>query len=608
MNLRSAHRSSFFVPLVVLLSLLAVPNGYAQRIAYNVSIPDPVSETFSVSAEVEGITPDTMTFHFPIWAPGAYDVVNYGNFVSGFSAQTDGGKALKVIMVDSSTYRIPKPPKRFRISYLVDDIEVLESSPWFGLSDIEDSAQLAFANGPALFGYPDGFKEIPYTVTYVPPPGWRLAVALDPVKGKDGTFSADNYDELADAPVQMGNFQQWEFEVEGIPHTVTVSAPQPIGDEAGEHLVKTTADVVRLYSKFFGEMPYDRYLFQYYFVRPSAADQGYGALEHGNSSTYQMPWFGEDYLSEMMQPVISHEYWHLWSPKRFHVDALGPFDYQHLPRTESLWFHEGLTEYYARLLLLRHGLRPPGDFFNTFSSHISELYQIRQAESITTLSRDLPWRPLDDIVSLYTKGPVLGLMLDAEIRLQTDNRKSLDDAILYFNREYGDHTGDKEFADEDIIPIIEKATGAKLGEFYRKYIAGTEPLPFDEVFPKIGLEIVMVPEIKARITRSDGDWKVRAVSEGGSAEKSGLMKNDVITAVRVGDGEWQPVGSLEILPIRFGIWLAQFPGEEITLKVRREESEQELPLQLHDWRFGGFFPDQEATGKALELRESMLGL
>ncbi|MCB0712668.1 MAG: M61 family metallopeptidase [Ignavibacteriae bacterium] len=607
MSIQSGNR---LVP-TLLLSLFVFTtssNLWGQQIHYDVSIPDPISEIFSVTADLQGVTPDTLTFYFPVWAPGAYDVVNYGHFVSAFAAQDKQGKALQVIQVDSSTYRIAKPSKEMRISYRVHDIEQLEQSPWFGLSDIEDSTRVVFATGTALFGYPDGFKDIPYTVTYTPPQEWNLAVALDPVKGKANTFSADSYDELADAPVQMGGFQQWEFSVNGIPHTVTVTAPAIVSEEAGEKLVETTKEVVQLYSQFFGEMPYDRYLFQYYFKTPSADDVGYGALEHANSSTYQMPWIGEEYLSQMMQPVISHEYWHLWSPKRFHVDALGPFDYQHLPETESLWFHEGLTEYYARLLLLRNKLRDPSDFFNTFSGHVVSLYGIRQDEPITTLSRELPHRPLEDIISLYTKGPVLGLMLDAEIRLQTDNRKSLDDAMIYFNKEYGDHTGGKNFDDHDIIPIIEKATGAKLQEFYQNYISGTEPLPFDEIFPKIGLKVVLVPELGIRLTRSMEGWKVRNVTKEGSAERGGLLKNDVITAVQVDGGEWQLINDLELQPMRFSIWLSQIGGDKVTFRVTRGESVEELQVELDNRRFGGFLPNREASGKALELRQSMLGL
>ena len=185
-------------------------------------------------------------------------------------------------------------------------------------------------------------------------------------------------------------------------------------------------------SAFFGEMPYKRYLFQMFLKVPDRMDMGFGALEHYNSSTYLMPYFAQQAVVDMLEPVIAHEYWHLWSPKRFHVDKLGPFNYQEGPRTTSLWFHEGLTEYYARLLLVRNNLRSQNDFLETFANFVREGFGVQQKEPITILSAELTTRPLEEIISLYTKGPLLGLLLDIEVRQQTGNQKSLDDAFLHF--------------------------------------------------------------------------------------------------------------------------------------------------------------------------------
>ena len=114
-------------------------------------------------------------------------------------------------------------------------------------------------------GYPDGYTDIPYTVTYTPPPGWKLAVSLDPMKAREIRSVPFNYDELVDAPVQMGDFQLFEFEVNGIPHLITVKSPTALEPEVGAELTQTTKDVVEMMSAFFGEMPYKRYLFQVFF-------------------------------------------------------------------------------------------------------------------------------------------------------------------------------------------------------------------------------------------------------------------------------------------------------------------------------------------------------
>lgn len=603
------HRPRLHI-VPVALSLILFPLGLAAgnaRIHYTVSV-DPVSETFSVTADLHDLKSDTMTFFFPVWAPGAYDIVNFGAFVDGMIADGGNGRKLEVIRADTNTFRIVAPTDHVRLSYRVDDIEYLDNSAWFSLSDIEDSTAYAFAVGTALFGYPEGRTEIPYTVTYTPPSGWNLAVALDPVPGKENTFAADNYDELVDAPLQMGKFQRAEFKVNGIPHIVTMTAPVALQDETMDELVRVTKDVVETLSEFFGEMPYERYLFQFYLKVPDRTDMGYGALEHANSSTYLMPFYREDLITDMLQPVISHEYWHLWSPKRFHVDKLGPFDYQHGPRTTSLWFHEGLTEYYARLLLVRNDLRSSRDFLHTFGSFVEELYGRTQSEPITVLSEELTERPLMEIISLYTKGPLLGLLLDAEIRLQTGNRKSLDDAMKYFNVHYGDHRGGKDFGDDDIIPIIETATGAELDEFHDRYISGTEAIPFDEMLLRIGLRPVLVPDFGARLAVTSDGWRVATVYRQGMAAAGGLQKDDLITGIGVQEGEPQSVKDLGITPLKLSAWLGERTDRNgrVTVRYLRNGEPQTVTMDVHRV-FKGLEPDGGASKEAIEIRKSMFG-
>lgn len=617
MRITFFHRPRFLF-LFLLLGLLpgSVRELSAQGIAqegahvhYTVTIPDPASEQFHVTADIRGIVPDTMTFYFPVWAPGAYDIVNFGKFVDGFSATSGNGSSLEVRQQDPNTWKVITPSAHLRLQYVVRDIENLENSAWFGLSDIEDSTNVAFAVGTALFGYPAGYTDIPYTVTYTPPPGWNLAVALDPVDGKVNTYTASSYDELVDAPVQMGDFQLFEFTVDGIPHVITVKSPEKLEPAVGDELVQTTKDVVVMMSDFFGELPYKRYLFQIFLKVPQRSDRGYGALEHANSSTYLMPYFSQSTISDMLEPVLAHEYWHLWSPKRIHVNKLGPFDYQQVPRTASLWFHEGLTEYYARMLLARHGLRTPDDFLQTFGNFVDEGYGLQQQEPITKLSTELATRPLEEIISLYTKGPLLGLLLDTEIRLQTQNRKSLDDVFRLFNSEYGDHTGARNFDDDDIIPIMERATGASLENFYNRYIAGTEEIPVEAMLEKVGIRLLVVPDVGARLrTTPGGAWEVMYVHKSGTIPASGLNKGDQILGIQVGDGEMQSMDSLGIRPSSITRWLGENVqrGTPVSVLCISGDEKKAVPLKMQ-WEFRRLEVDPAATEEARELRMSMLG-
>src|SRR5687768_17053947 len=53
----------------------------APAISYRVSWPDFERETFRVEGILENLAADSLTINFPIWTPGAYDLVYFGRYV-----------------------------------------------------------------------------------------------------------------------------------------------------------------------------------------------------------------------------------------------------------------------------------------------------------------------------------------------------------------------------------------------------------------------------------------------------------------------------------------------------------------------------------------------
>ena len=606
---RSGMRCGFFSFLsVVLLHLPGVGLSASPEVHYTVSIPDPASERFHVEAAIDDFDRDTFRFLMPVWAPGAYDVVHFGQYVEMMEAFDEDGEALTIAQVDTGAWVIVDPPEEFTLRYRVDDIEQLENSPWFGLSDIDTARKIGFANTSALFGYPEGVDDISWRVTYIPPPGWKIAIALDETEQEDGayTYEVDSYDDLVDAPVQMGDFQRWDFEVKGVPHAITVTGPAKITEVTAQEIIAMTSRVVVMITDFFDEIPYDFYLFQIYLEQPTQESLGFGALEHKKSSTYLMPWVPQPRLAESLQAVIAHEHWHVWSPKLFHVRTLGPFDYRTPPATTSLWFHEGLTEYYAHALMARNGLITKSSFLDDFGGRMNSLAGATQGESIAQLSAELPWRNINEVYPLYVKGPVLGLLLDIEIRRQTGNEKTLDDAMRHFNEEYGDHREGETFGDDDIVPIIEEVTGASIRDFYDRYIAGTEGPPLGELLAAGGLRPVITPEFGVFMRTMEGGWGIRYIYPGYSADLTGLKAGDLIVGISVDGKEMKPVGELPFRPVQMNDWLADEGRPDILLHVNRGGMTLSLPLVVQN-RISKIEDDPDASAEAIRVRTSLYG-
>ena len=245
---------------------------------------------------------------------------------------------------------------------------------------------MPFGTTPALLMYPEGFLNAPSTLHVLAPQPWKVATGLPPVPGQKNTFRAENFDILYDSPVEVSNFKTLSFEVKGVPHRIVIDGEGNYDPE------KMRADVKKIVETevelMGGEIPYHDYTF----ILHLRANTG-GGLEHLNSTALGYPRFGfgpepkernegvnsagpgappprtyRGFLS-----LVAHEFFHLWNVKRIRPDALGPFDYTKENYTKLLWVAEGITDYYARLVLRRAGLISEKDFLKENAKAFQEL-------------------------------------------------------------------------------------------------------------------------------------------------------------------------------------------------------------------------------------------
>jgi predicted metalloprotease with PDZ domain len=89
-----------------------------------------------------------------------------------------------------------------------------------------------FFNGTSVFLLPLGHEAEDCVVDILTPAGreyaqWKLITGLTPARGTRrgafGTYTAADYDELIDCPVEMGTFAHAEFEVLGVPHEIAIT-------------------------------------------------------------------------------------------------------------------------------------------------------------------------------------------------------------------------------------------------------------------------------------------------------------------------------------------------------------------------------------------------
>ncbi|HET7322194.1 MAG TPA: hypothetical protein VFI96_06840, partial [Longimicrobiaceae bacterium] len=305
---------------------------------YQLSMPEPHSHLFQVEIRLDADGPVELAM--PSWTPGSYLMREFARHVQNFSAECDGAPVAWQ-KVSKSVWRVEAPTGReLTVRYRVYANETSVRTSHL------DSTH-GYVNGASVFLFVRGREQEPIELEIDAPEDWRATTSL-PARG-DFHFTARNYDELVDSPVEIGTHTLLEWEQEGVPHRYAIWGR---GNYDADRLVADTRRIIAAESEMFGGLPYDQYTFILHLL-----PEGRGGLEHAASSSLQASrWTFEGEQYEDFLALVAHEFFHVWNAKRIRPEVLGPFDYTAENYTRNLWVVEGLTTYYTDLMIRRAGI------------------------------------------------------------------------------------------------------------------------------------------------------------------------------------------------------------------------------------------------------------
>jgi predicted metalloprotease with PDZ domain len=557
----------------------AVPPG-APEVAYTVSMARPQTHLFAVEAQLRyGVAPaGPVDFVMPVWTPGSYLVREFERHVQDFEALDGGGRALVWTKTNKNTWRVEAAGAReVRVRYAVYANELTVRT-----AELND--RHAFWNNANLLMYPDGLLGAPATLRVEPFGGWRIATGLPAVEGRPNSFRAENFDVLYDSPFLASDFKTLAFEVRGVPHRIAVDGA---GNYDPERLRRDVQKIVEAEVEMMGDIPYRDYTFLL-LLGPARG----GGLEHLNSTAIIWSRFGFDAPTELRdfyRDLVAHEFFHLWNVKRIRPDALGPFDYTQENYTRLLWVAEGVTSYYENRFVQRAGLMTDRQYLDLVAHDIQELQQtpgrLRQSAEEASFDAWIKYyRPdentINSAVSYYDKGALLGLLLDLEIRRRSDGARSLDDVMRALYNDY--FKKNRNYTPEDFQRECERAAGAGLEEFFRRYVRGREELDYDAALAWAGLRLdtasdaagrpaPTVANLGATLEEKEGRLTVRNVPSDSPAYEQGVSAADQIVAV---DGYR---ATLAFLNDRLA---GKRPGEQLALTVFRGDELRTISVRL----------------------------
>lgn len=546
------------------------PAAWAQEVAveYTVSLARAHSQLVDVTATLPNPEGGPLSVRMPTWRPGKYLILDPAGTIVEFKARDAAGRVLPARKTDKATWRIdPVGPGEITVTYVIYANSLNDRT-----RHADDTH--AFLSGSSVFVYSDDSRTLPLRVRVEAPEGWEVATGLAPDPTTADAWLAPDYDVLVDSPLEIGEHQLIGFSVDDTPHDIVIWGQ---AEPDAEKLAADFAAIVRAHRDIFegpgAPLPYQRYVFLVH-SQPGIS----GGTEHLNSTIMHTrpQTFTSDSSYAGFLGLVSHEMFHTWNVKRLRPAGLTPYDYQGENYTDLLWVAEGTTKYFEHVALVRAGLLDPARYLAMMSQTISRERQ-RPGYAVQSLAdssydawikfnRSTP-NDINTTVSFYTKGALVSLMLDLEVRGRTDNRVSLDDVLRKLYLEHPLDAGG--FTTDDMLAALESLTGTGFGEFFAAYVSGTQTLDLDRAFAFAGLRLVEGERPKGSyLGISMGGDSVRTVRADGPAFAAGVQVGDELETV---NGEELEDGLDELLE-------ETKPGKTLTLGLTRRGQPREIQV------------------------------
>lgn len=528
-------------------------------ILYRISSVQPEAHLWDVQIDIPAIySAQGLHLRLPNWIPGSYMIRDFARHIVEITARDTLG-SVSLSKLNKSTWVLDAAQGDVSVLYRVYAFDLSVRGAFLDLlhgffNPSSLCLQLLEAENAAC----EMSVERPAVESCAL---WRCATgaqALEIDAAGFGRYGFDSYADLIDYPVQMGELVSLEFSAADVPHQMVFNQGVRLDKERlRQDMIKICEQHISLFGR---PAPMSRYLFMTH-----VSSSGYGGLEHRNSTALMCAHddLPSEYMGETASAayqrflgLCSHEYFHSWNVKRMTPAVLQQATLEEEVYTPLLWFFEGITSYYDDLALLRSGVIGLQEYLSLLGQTITRVWrgQGRFRQSVSASSFDAWTRfykqdenAANAIVSYYSKGSLVALCLDLELRKRSQNRLSLDHLMrhlwqAYLHDQQGHHEQSWLHGLQQLMP------GESWAEV-QNWVEGTDDPPLQALLEQGGVQVhwrsragfkdsggqaeekTATVELGAIVAAEHERILIKTVQENGAAMTAGLSVGDELVAL-----------------------------------------------------------------------------
>ena len=595
---------SALIPIIYLfLSSFTFGISGSPQVVFEVNLLNYQDDIFHVTVYTEGLTEENDIYNLPSTVPGTYSLLDFGRFVTSFTAFDSEGNELEVERISINCWKILDIDKLSKITYDVEDTfdaDVTEDQviPMAGTGINKEYIVL---NTFAVVGFFEGLQTFPVKMKLDYNTDWTIGTSLK--LDEDGYYFAESYDYFADSPMLMGKLSTATTTVNDIEVGIYVYSPD--STKNAQAVVQIADSLLQALGEYIGYSPVKNYNYLICLLDEETFREigfmGAGALEHSYSSLFVYPGFGRFGLG--LQDDMAHEFLHILTPLNLHSNVIQPFNFITPTASEHIWLYEGVTEWGSDISQMRGGLITTDQYLKKLSNKITHSDQFRKDISLAEMGLNV----YSDVITMeflnfYEKGAVTAAMLDIKLLELSNGTRGLREVFLDLLEQYGKN---KPFPEDEFFEIFVENSYPEIEDFINDYIKGTKPLPYEEYMTKLGYKYIPErlsedsrPAMGVQLGMNDKQ-QLTIIGIEEAKDDYGLQAGDVL--LKVMDMEVKMENIREI----FGKLQKMKVGDTVNIIVERGNEEVEVDVTLKQRMDKHIFEEMEnPTSGQLKLREA----